>query len=171
MTLAAFAFATFTLALVLHVALWQIRVPKRQSLTLLVLLLGTFAIAVSVVNLVPGLQPFAPAGLWPTLHSGLFHLAFSLAYIVTYSALAEDSPTCSIIVYVADAGETGRSEDDLMRLVNNEMIVGPRFDGLVSGGVIAPTGDGSRFVLTPKGRRWATLFATFRRVYRLRKGG
>ncbi len=171
MTLAAFALAAFTLALVFHVALWQVRVPKRQSLTLLVLLLGTFPVALAVAQLVPPLEPFAPVGVGPTLHAGLFHLAFSLAYIVTYSALAEDSPTCSILVYVADAGEAGRSEGDLMRLVSNEMIVGPRFDGLVSGGVIAPTGDGSRFVLTPKGRRWATLFATFRRVYRLRKGG
>lgn len=172
MTVAGFAVAVFSLAIVLHVLFWQIRVPRRQSVALLVILFGTFPIALGIAWSIPDLSRFAPVGLWPTLHVFLFHTAFSLGYIVTYSALAEDSPTLSILVYVSNAGPAGRSEAELLRLVSNEMIVGPRFDGLVSGGIIEPVAtDATRFVLTAKGMRWAKFFAAFRSLYRLRKGG
>lgn len=171
MTVALFGAAAFALALAIHVAVWQVWVPRRQTVVLLVLLPGTLPLVWAIASAVPKLAACLPTGPWELLHVAIVHVALSLMYIVTYSALAEDSPTLSIVAYLANAGTAGRSRDELLSLIPDEQIAGPRFDGLAGAGIIAPTGDGDRYVLTAKGRRWASLFDAFRRLFRLSKGG
>src|SRR6185295_978706 len=97
-----------------------------------------------------------------TFHVCLFHVAFSLAYTVIYTALEMDSPTLTIVAFVDAAGARGRTREELLGLVSNDQIVGARFETLSASGIIARAGPG--YVLTPKGRRVALVFGLFRRL-------
>ena len=75
----------------------------------------------------------------------------------------------TIITDVADAGEAGRSRDDLLGLINSDATIGDRFDAMLAGGWIVARDES--VVLTPRGRMWARIFSAVRRLYGLSKGG
>src|SRR5262249_23646491 len=83
------------------------RVPRRQIFCLLLLFLGLLPVGLAAAAWLPGLHGLRPDGFWENLHVALFYVAVSLGYIVTYSALEEDSPTLTVVAFVADAGGRG----------------------------------------------------------------
>jgi hypothetical protein len=171
MKVAAFAAGLFAVAFLLHLLCWRIRRPSRVALALLSLFLGTLVLGLLAALYVPWLGQLTPLGPWEVAHVCLFHVAASLAYIVLYSALEQDSPTLTIIAFVA-AAERGRSRNELFGLVRDDHIVGTRFDALVASQIIAPAeGTDQVYVLTSRGQRWARLFGFCRHLYRLDKGG
>jgi MFS family permease len=170
MNVAGFALGLFALAFLLHWLRWRFGPPRRALFAMLIIFNGALLIGLLAAPLVPWLSQFSPTGFWQTLHVCLFNIAFSLAYIVLYSALEGDSPTRTIVAYVAAAAGRGRTREELLGLIRNEQIVGRRCDALCSGGIIHLT-DGGSYVLAPKGRRLALTFRAFRRAYRLKKGG
>jgi hypothetical protein len=119
--------------------------------------------------MLPALDGLTPQGFWENLHVAFFYAAVALGYIVTYSALENDSPTLTVVAYAADAGERGLSREDVASLLNKDFISGSRFQSLVGSRLVEQVGGA--FVLTARGRAWARLFRLFRTVYRLPKGG
>ena len=113
MRIAGLAFGLFLAALLLHWIVWRIRIPRRQSAALLVILLGCLPAGLAAVLFVPALQVFGPLGFWVVLHVSTFHVALSLAYIVAYSAIEGRSPSMALLVYVADARGQGRTREEL----------------------------------------------------------
>ena len=70
---------------------------------------------------------------------------------------------------VEQAGERGRSEEELYALIDDDFVVGFRLQSMVDSGVATKEGDVYR--LTSSGRAWAHFFRAARWVYRLRLGG
>jgi hypothetical protein len=171
MNLVIFAGGLFAAALLIHWLIWRLRRPQRVAATLLLIFFSTLGAGLLLAPHLPWLDRFAPTELWPILHVCLFHSACTMAYMITYSALEQDSPTLTIIAYVAAAPGLGRSRADLLTLVSDQQIVGARFEALCASGLITPGSQVGAYVLTMKGRRWALLFSGFRRLYRLQKGG
>jgi hypothetical protein len=172
MIVAGFALGLFAAAFVIHLLLWRLRRPRREVPALLIIFQGALVVGLLAAPHLPGVSQFAPTRPWEVCHVCLFHIAFSLSYTVAYSALALDSPTLTIIPFVAAAGERGRAREDLLRLVGNEQIVGTRFDALHAAGIIVLLDrETGAYVLTSAGRRWAHLFRFLQRLYRLKKGG
>ncbi len=148
--------------------MWRVRLPARQTRALLVWLLGGAPIC-----FVAGLYAFTGASLWPhslaeVFQVALFHLSMSLSYIVTYSALEEESPTLAIVKYVAAAGPTGRSREDLRQIINDETVVGSRITAAVRDGLVSE--HARALELTDKGRRVARMFGLYRGVLGTEKG-
>lgn len=163
-----FAVAVFSLAFLVHWLLWRLWRPRRQILALLILFMGLFPVVLLCAWLFPEAIPW-PEGLWQWLHVTLFYVAVSLAYIVVYSALEQDSPSLTVVAFVAAAGQKGRTMDELQALIPLDFIIGSRFDSMLHGGLIERAGE--VYQLTPKGRFWGRLFLLFRRMFKLRLGG
>jgi len=169
MKVAGFAVCLFAAAFAVHWLLWRVWVPRRQFFWLLIIFLALLPIGLACAHWLPGLHRFAPKGFWEHLHVAVFHVAVSLGYIVTYSALEEDSPTLTLVAFLGDAGGRGRSREELDGLFDNDSIAGSRFQALLASNLVERAGDG--YALTARGRSWARVFGAFRGLYRLERGG
>jgi hypothetical protein len=169
MRIAGLAFALFLAAFLLHWIIWRIRIPRRQSAALLLILLGTLPAGLAAVALVPAWQAFGPRGFWEYFQVAIFHAALSLAYVVAYSAIEGRSPSMALLVYVADAGGQGRTREQLASLLRGENPVAARLQAMLRDKMVVQSG--SHFVLTVKGWAWARSLGAFRGFLGMEKGG
>ena len=110
----------------------------------------------------------APEG--PELLSvALFVTAFTLAYMITYSAIEADSPTLLMIRTIAAAGDKGIARDDFFATLSDAVLVDPRLRDLITDRM-AVLAEG-KYRLTGKGRLFASIFTNYRALLGLGKGG
>lgn len=169
MRITGLAFGLFVAAFLVHWIVWRIRVPRRQTAALLVILLGALPVGLAAVLFVPGLEPYRPPSFWAVLHVSEFHVAMSLAYIVAYTAIEGRSPSMALLVFVADARGQGRTREELQSLLRGENPVAARLQAMLLDKMVVPC-DG-RFVLTVKGWAWARCLGAFRKFLGMEKGG
>ncbi|MBU6275163.1 MAG: hypothetical protein KGQ61_00835 [Planctomycetes bacterium] len=164
------AFGLFTTGFVVHWLVWRVRIPLRQTASLL----GIFAVTL-VVGLAVLTSPAAEAfgcrlgSPWEVLHVAEFHVAAMLAYVVAYSAIEERSPSMTILTAVADSGPGGLRRADVEGCLRGLAPLERRIDALVRDGMVDRSGDDLR--ITAKGRQWAATFGATRRVLGMTKGG
>ena len=168
MYVAVFSLGLFVAAFLVHWLLWRLWIPRRQIVSLLYLFEGILAVVLIIAWLTPEATIW-PAGLWPWLHCILCYEALAMAYIQVYTSLEQDSASLTIVVFVADAGGQGRTRDELYGLIDQDFIIGSRFQSMLHGKLIEKVGDEYR--LTAKGTFWAYLFRWYRWLFRLRMGG
>lgn len=169
MHVAGFAALLLLTTFLLHVAIWRVRLPKAHTRALLVLFFGTLPLALAINTLLPAGWPLRLTGFWEHAHVCLFHIAMSLAYIEFYTAIEEESPSLTLLLFVEQAGDAGRDEGELLGLIDDQFIVGGRLRALVRAGVVAQSSG--RYRLTASGRAWARFFQFTRWLYRLQLGG
>lgn len=153
----------------MHLAWWRIRVPSRQLPMLLLIFLGALPLSAVVGLAVPSLIGAMPSTAVEWLHVAVVYVPVSLAYIATYTAVEEDSPSLRIVRYVADAGAAGRSRDDLSSILNDDVLLGSRFEAMVRDGLVVESGG--RYALTARGKRVARLFTVTFALLGIRAAG
>lgn len=168
MNTALLAAGVFATAFFTHLAWWRISLPRRQTASLLGLFFAVLAAWLAVSHFMPG-RWFTATDRWEAIHVAVFHTACTLAYVVAYSALEHRSPSMTLLVAVADAGDAGCSPDELRGLLAGASPVEVRLDAMVHDGMIARESDGYR--LAAKGRAWATVLSVWRRLLGMRPGG
>ena len=171
MTVLLWSMILITLAFMLHVVLWRIRLPKRQTRTMLllfftVMIIGNIVLLSSSITI---LNVSAPSSLLECLHISLFFTSLTLAYMITYSAMEADSPSLVIITSIARAGSSGIAKEDFDEALNDDVLVKPRINDLLRDEMAYL--DGDRYRLTPKGIRFARIFIVFRGLLKAPKGG
>lgn len=149
-----------------HLAIWRVRVPRRQTRAVLAVFFGTMLAGLALPSVAPVPPPGGPAEYAAVV---LFVVAMTLGYTITYSALEADSPTLVLIRLIAAAGPDGLSEKELEAGADDGLLILPRLADLVRDGHV--TRDGDVYQLTEKGRRFVAVFRTFRRVLGADKGG
>jgi hypothetical protein len=157
MRLAFFCATLFISTFLVHVVWWRIRLPTRQLTTLLLLFLGTLFVAVLVAAVDRAPADGFPSNVAEWLHVGIVYVPVSLAYVATYSAIEEDSPSLRIVRFVAESGDFGRSREDLLVVLNDDVLVGSRMQAMVRDGLIVDAGGS--FTLTARGRVLARVFS------------
>jgi len=162
------AIGVFATAFFVHLAWWRIALPRRQTAALLGLFFAVLLVWLTVSHFLAG-RWFTAANRWEAIHVAVFHTACTLAYIVAYSALEHRSPSMTLLVAVADAGDAGCSPDDLRGLLAGASPVEVRLDAMMHDGMIARDGDGYR--LAAKGKAWATVLSAWRRLLGMPPGG
>ena len=171
MFLLGYCCAALACAFVLHVALWRVRVPRRQTRSLLLIFFGTLVAALALLaglSRTGGLP--SEFRLGPTcLHLLLFHAAMALAYVITYSAVEADSPSLVIVRRVAEAGAEGLSLEQIQAELNDDILLRPRLADLVRDRMV--TRNGTQYAITSKGRTFAGLVILYRRLLGAGKGG
>ncbi|MCE9605456.1 MAG: hypothetical protein K8U03_11210 [Planctomycetia bacterium] len=159
----------FSAAFALHVVVWRLHRPRRPYVALATLFLVVVPAVAAVAGALCGVSPSLFGG-WSGLVSALLcHVALSLAYIVTYTAIESDSATLTIALALARAGEKGRSQADIQNLFDDDFVIGARLKSLVDTGYLRLQGD--RLTITEQGRGVASLYRLVRRLYHLQVGG
>ncbi len=162
MTTFFFACALAAAAWLVHAAVWQVRIPRRQTRAILLIFAGTLAVGLYAgVHLLPG---FLDCG-----RAALFFLACTAAYVVTYSAIEADSPSLAIMLRIARAGAGGIAAHAVVREMSDEVLIIPRIADLVRDGMVCVSD--ARYLLTPKGRRFVRIFIGWRALLGLPRGG
>ncbi len=163
--LAAFAF-------LLHLVVWRIHLPKKQTSTLLrifsfVLILGVFLLFKfpELIN-----WNISPAkNFFEIVQFFLLFISVAVAYIVSYPAIEVDSPTLIIIKAVSDAGPQGLDKSRLEEMMNDDLLIMPRIKDMLSDNMVYL--DGKRYKLMAKGLIMARLFSFYRNIIGGTKGG
>lgn len=144
---------------------WRVFRPRRQ----LRVLLTVYAIAPLLPCAVAWAAGYAfTFSAAEVVRIALFYVSFSLAYFVAHCAIDSGSPTLDIVVYVAEAGPSGRSDADLASAFGLSDMTN-RFALVEHGGMM--WSDRGVFQLTPAGRFYARLFEKASRVFGLPSGG
>jgi len=162
------AIGVFATALIAHVAWWRISLPRRHTAALLALFFAVLFAWLAVSRCLPG-RWFAAADRWQAIHVAVFHTACTLAYVVAYSAIEHRSPSMTLLVAVADAGDEGCTPDELRGLLVGASPVEVRLAAMVHDHMLTLDSDGYR--LAAKGRAWATVLSNWRRLLGMPPGG
>lgn len=161
----------FFSSFLLHLVIWKTKLPKRQTKAILFILFGGLALALCGFVLYPSFSFFSvPVPRGPELLSvALYVTAFTLAYMITYSAIEADSPTLVMIRTIAAAGDKGIARDDFFATLSDAVLVDPRLQDLITDRM-AVLAEG-QYRLTAKGRLFASIFTNYRSLLGLGKGG
>ena len=163
----------FCLAFLVHLIVWRIRLPKRQTKTLLYIFFGTLLIGLFMLwsaKFILQMMTLAPETLSEYLHIFLFVASFTLAYMITYSALEADSPSLVMIMSIANAGPNGLPKEQFEQLMTDEMLVIPRIRDLLRDKIVYV--EGKKYKLTTKGLVSAWIFIVYRHILNIsQKGG
>lgn len=163
----------FAFSLALHVCLWRIRVPKRQTKTLLMLFFGVLAAGSGILGLYPeqicifNLRP--PVSAVDYVQIWLYVGSLILAYMITYSAVEADSPSLSIILLIHAAGPSGLATEQIEKQLDDKILVEPRIRDLLIDEMAEE--DRGCYRLKTKGILMARLFSAYRRIMGVGKGG
>ena len=158
----------FFAALAFHLAVWKISLPRRQAKALGLILLCVSLAGLAALFFLRGL-PLRPETAPEFAHLALYLAAFSLAYLITYSAIEVDSPSLLIIRRIAQAGPQGIEAVALRAGFDERTLVKPRMDDLLADRMAVI--ENGRYTLLPKGAALAALFGNFRRLLKAGKGG
>jgi hypothetical protein len=156
----------FASSFLLHILIWKIRLPHRQTKALLILFMGALAVAMTGLfyssRFVPAAAEYVPVGISEYIQIALFHVSLTLAYIITYSSLEADSPSLVIVKAVADAGPEGLDKEVLDEMFTDDILVRPRVNDLIRD-KLALVKEG-KYRLTPKGRSFIRIFILYRKL-------
>ena len=165
--------ALFAGAFFFQLIIWKIRLPDRQSKTLLQIFCGTFLGGLFIIW-VAGLEFQAlnilpPQSLSEYLHVSLFFISFTFAYLITYSAVEVDSPSLIMILAIQNAREVGLTKAEFERSNTDDILILPRINDLVHDKIAYLKGD--KYRLTSKGILLARVFNSYRKLLNLTAQG
>lgn len=167
------ALAVFLLATALQVVVWRWRRPAGQYAALLGLHLAVVAGASVTLVAAPSLAPAAarllPNGWFDYANFLVLEVSLLVAYATIFSAVQADSPTMIILLRVEAAGARGVSRADLLTELTDELLVGPRLEDLLTGGLARR--EGGRYVIGPRGALFAGIVGGYRSLLGMERGG
>jgi hypothetical protein len=163
----------FLTGLVVHLIVWRIRLPRRQTKGLLIIFLVTLVFGcvlyddtVPTLNTSGADSPFALAEFFQL---SLFFLSLTMAYLITYSAVEADSPSLVIVRKISEAGTGGLKKDLLAREIDESVLILPRLKDLIVDKMAVI--EHGRYRLKTKGVIMARLFKFYRRLMGAGMGG
>lgn len=168
------AVLAFAILLVAQFLVWRVVRPAGHYLPLLGLYAVALVVTVAICRALADV-PLAAAWLVPgTIRDAVNFLTLStavtLAYMVTYSAVQADSPSMMILLQIEQAGAQGLSRDAILQSLGDAVVVVPRLQDLVTGG-LARVDRQQRYVITPRGGTLARLYIAYRALLKMEKGG
>lgn len=125
------AFAAFAF----HVGLWRVYLPRRAMRVLL----GIFLAGLAGV-LVAG-WTWVPAFGWGEgAYVSVLYGSVALCYFLTYTGIECDSPTLSLVQFIAQSGTIGRSSSEFKAFIQGRPFVKTRLAQLEEGGFVIRRG-------------------------------
>lgn len=155
--------ALFLGAVILHLLIWKIRMPKYHTRTLLILF--AFVIAAWLAAF-----PLHRMDLPGLMHVCLFYTSLSLCYVITYSTIEADSPTLSLIRHLAHSRARGVSLEEVQDFLKARPFVRARLSALLHDGLVRE--ENGRYLHARRGSLFFQLILGFRRLYgSIERGG
>jgi hypothetical protein len=163
------ALASLAVLALVHLVLWRVRRPAGQYVALLGLAAGVLVAALAVRSALDTGTDWTPARTLDYLNQITLFTVLALAYISTYSAVQADSPTMTILLRIAAAGPGGLTRRELSDDLIDEVLVIPRLNDLVIGGMVDLRGG--RYVVARRGALFGRVHARYRAMLGMEKGG
>jgi hypothetical protein len=101
--------------------------------------------------------------VFEVIHVALFYGSMSLCYVITYSAIEADSPTLSLIRFLAEGTSNGRSLKEVSQFMAQRPFIKSRLSALVLSGLIRE--EGPRFVAAGRQPLSFQVIMGFRKLY------
>lgn len=170
----------FCFTFLVHLIVWRIRLPERQTKTLLCLFFGTLLIGLCILwsanwilprsaNVSLQLNTLVPNTLSECFQIALFVISLTLAYLITYSALEADSPSLVIIMSIARAGSDGLPKDQFEQCMTDDILIIPRVQDLLRDNLVYR--EGEKYKLTAKGIIFVRIFILYRQLLKTKHRG
>ena len=155
----------FAIALASQLILWRLRLPPYRYQMKMLLLIFVLLFFVWL------LTPWARSSSFPeTLNVVLSYFSLSLGYTVIYSAINVDSPTLSLMRFIAEKRGAGRSADEVDHFLAQRPFVTVRLGTLVESGLIRELNG--RWVIAGRGSLAFRFILSYRKLYGpIPKGG
>lgn len=153
-----YGLSIFFITFFLHILIWRLRLPKRQTKAILKIFMFSLTIGL-IFGYFNGLDFFE------LIHISIFVISLTISYIITYSGIEADSPTLVMINAIAAKGKDGLSVESFYELMSDDILVMPRLDDMLRDGLTFK--DDSNYILTKKGRIFAQIFITFRALLKI----
>jgi len=100
---------------------------------------------------------FLPCGGWEDLHVLIFYIPVMLSYVITCVALVDDSPSMTIVGFVEQAKEKGRSRQQIRQIINDEALIVPRINIMAKDGWVELKNN--QYAITKKGIFYSRILA------------
>jgi hypothetical protein len=146
----------FAAALGAHFMIWKIRLPRQQLKALLVIFAAIFLLWLI----------FAIAFALPlvtVLHIALFYGSVSLCYVIIYSGIEADSPSLSLMRFVAERRREGRSVEEVAHFLAQRPFVKARLIALQKSGLVRE--ENGRYFISGKGSPGFRFILGYRKLY------
>jgi hypothetical protein len=147
------------LALGVHLALWKVRVPQRQTRTLLIIFSVSGLLMILAVRPLSAIQAVYLLTMVGTV---------GFAYVVFYTAVEADSPSLDIML-ILEGSRSGVSEKALLDIFNDEVLVLARLEDLVRCRMVVY--QEGRYRIAASGAAFTAVFIAFRKLLNVGKGG
>jgi hypothetical protein len=154
------AVGLFAGALLVHIVVWRICVPKQQAGTLVVIILMVGILGFSLLFSF-GLEDVGLYGARLLLGIGVFG-GLATIYLILFSAIEADSPTLTMINLIQARGIRGIREDELRLAMSRYSYVEARIDQLLQDKLVIETAHGLQ--IQPSGRWLCTFILFYRRL-------
>ena len=161
----------FGLAFVLHLIVWKVHLPKRQTKVMLQIYFLTLITGIFGLWTASSYFQILDAGLTIEKFSDYLHIFFfftslTFSYMFTYTAIECGSPSLLMVVAIAEAGSNGVSKQVFNQVINDNNFILSRIEYLILDKMIYVSEQGYR--LTPKGIFLARLCIFYRKVLYVR---
>jgi hypothetical protein len=148
--------ALFVIALVVHVILWKVRLPKHHTQALLVIFFSILLLGLS-------LGICKCFSLLEILHASLLYASLSLCYVITYSAIEVDSPTLSLMRFVAENPLQGRTLSEIESFFAKRPFIRARISALLHSSLVRE--ENGRYLIHGSPSLPFQLILGFRRIF------
>ena len=155
----------FLIALATHVLIWKLFSPQyKYHMKALLLIFG----AVFCLWFIT--PAFSSTSLPEFLNIALSYFALSLGYMVAYSAVNVDSPTLSLIRFLAEKRVEGRDASEVNYFLAQRPFVKARLKTLIDAGLIRE--DHGRWIIAGRTSLPFRFILAYRKLYGpISKGG
>lgn len=144
-------------SIAIHVIAWRMIRPQSP-----VRLLPPAAVAgAAIVACLASVRTLSPS-VMACVEAAFLFLSMIACYLISLPALESDSPSSMIVNFVHRCGTAGATRQQLEELINDDLFVINRIQGLEVEGLVERTGDTLR--ITPAGLRFLDAFMVYHRI-------
>ena len=154
----------FCFAVLLHLVIWKIRLPKNQLAALLKIFFLVFVAWLTfTLAQYSGYIPnyIEPLSFPELIYISLFLISLCLSYVAAYSTVEADSPSLKITMTIYNTGLTGLDKHDLIRLFNMDKFIKSRVNRLIEDRMINM--EDGKYTISPKGRLLMNIVVYYRK--------
>lgn len=164
----------FSLGFSIHLIIWKIRIPLKQTPMLLKIFFGIFIVWTFMLlgaSEYAGLLGLKISSVYfpEYIHISIFYTAVTLAYISFYSLIEIDSPSFRIIIELLDAGSGGLDERDLYNALSSKPILESRISQLIKDGMVIKKDD--NYIPTENGIKFLKMIVLYRKLMKASQRG
>ncbi len=152
----------FSLAFVIHLVIWKVRMPKRHIKAILEIFFSVFFISFIFLSRL-SLQGYE------YIHIGLLYICVTLFYCAIYSGIESDSPSMSMLLAISKAGNKGVKKEDFLNNWPDDLLIRSRINDLILAKMAYV--DNGKYHITKKGINFVWILMLYRRFLKLPEGG